>query len=260
MANRTILIDNFDPNLIEGFEFDTVRPDAVPEKEINAVRLALADGKKFIGSNFIEKRIAIRGHFFAGERWKYEVARDQLLGLFDPNQIVTLAFEQSGEMRKYFGTYENVVFDYKDNGTCFVTITYLAVQPFGETIATDTFINETGIIGEITRMIDTGGNVQGLPKIVATINAIDSSAEERTLSITITYGGNSRNMQITRVWSPGDSLTIDSKRQRVYVNGTQVAYNGRWLHLLKTNTFRFNIVDADSFDVSLNGTYNKRWL
>lgn len=260
MNNRTAFIDGFDPNLIDGFEIDQIRPDELPARSINAVRLALADGQKFLGANSIDKKIYVKAHFYAGTRVAYEIARDTLLGVFDPDSVISMEFEQSGEMRRYYGTYENVVFDYKDNGTCIVTITYKATDPFGYTVASSTFFQQNNVTDEITATIESRGNVYGLPKITATINSIDSDELERTMNITVSQGARSYNIQITRVWSYNDSLTIDSAKQRVYVNGVRVEYTGRFPQLYKTNTFRFNITDAATFNVNLLATYNPRWL
>lgn len=260
MNERQFYIDGFDPNLIAGFEIDQIRPDELPSRALNLVRLALADGQKLLGANSVDKKIYVKGHFYAGTRTDYEIARDKLLGIFDPDSVISMELEQSGEMRRYYGTYENVVFDYKDNGTCFVTITYTATDPFGYTITASTFFQQNNITDEITATIESGGNVYGLPKIVTTINAIDSDELERTLTITVSQGARSYNMRITRVWSYNDSLTIDATKERVYVNGVKVDYVGRFPQLYKTNTFRFNFLDAATFDVNLLATYNKRWL
>lgn len=109
-------------------------------------------------------------------------------------------------------------------------------------------------------MVESGGNIYALPKIVVNVNDIDDDENERNLSLTIAQGVKSHNIQINRVWSLNDTLTIDTKKNRVYVNGVQVEFSGRWPQLLKTNTIRFNITDAVSFDVDMAITYNKRWL
>lgn len=260
MAERSALIDNFNPDLIEGFEIDQIRPDAIPEKVINSVRLAQADGERFLGSTFVNKKITVVGHFYAATRADYEIARDLMLGMFDNDVLTKFEFEQSNEMRRYWGTYENVVFDYKDNGFCLVTITYRATNPFGYTIAETQFLSQSSIIDEFIYTFDSGGNVYALPQIVGTLNDIDSDEDERTLSFTITQGVRSYNIKITRVWSFNDSFKIDSEKQKVYVNGLEVEFSGRWPRLFRTNTFRFNVPDAASFDIDINGAYNKRWL
>jgi hypothetical protein len=260
LNTRTAFIDGLNPNDIEGFEIDQIRPDELPSRIVNAVRLAQADGQKFINAGFIDKKIYTKGHFYAGTRVAYEIARDKLLGMFDPDALISMEFEQSGEMRRYYGTYENVIFDYKDNGTCIVNITYTSTDPFGYTIAETTFYQATGITDEITETIDSDGNVHTPTKIVCRVNDIDSDENERTFSFTMSQGVRSYNIQVTRVWSENDTLTIDSVKQRVYVNGIQVEYTGRFPQVYKTNTFRFNIPDAATFDVDITVTYNKRWL
>lgn len=257
--SRSPLIEGIDLNTIQDFEIDTIRPDAIPEKVINAVRLALQDGEKLVGQHYVNKRITVRGHFYAADRATYESRRDDLLGLLDHETVVKMIFEQSGEDRRYFGTYENVTFDYKDNGFCMVTILFRCTDPFGETVAESTFFNGN-VTDEITQVIDTGGNIYGLPKIIVNINSIDDDEIERNLSLTISQGTKSYNIQINRVWQLNDTLTIDSKKQRVYVNGQQVEFTGLFPQVLKTNTFRFNMTDAASFDVDILITYNKRWL
>lgn len=257
---RSLFIDGFDPDVIPGFEIDAIRPDAIPDKVINAVRLALADGEKMTGSNYVKKYITVKGHFFAGTRAAYEIARDKLLGVFDPDRVISLMFEQSGENRRYYGVYENVVFDYKDNGTCIVTINFRCTDPFGYTVAPVTFYENASVTDEVNEVIDSVGNVFGLTKIVANINDIDNVNIERTMTVTISQGVRTYTLQITRLWGINDTVTIDSAKKRVYVNGQQVEFSGRWPQVLKTNTFRFNMLNAATFDISLLATYNPRWL
>lgn len=260
MATRNLQIDGFDPDIIQGFEIDTIRPDAIPNRIINAVRLALADGQKLVGAAHVDKRITVSGHFWAGTRANYEIARDKLLGVFDPEAVISMEFEQSGEQRRYYGTYENMQFDYKDNGFCMVTILFKCTDPFGYTIAESMFYSNASVTDEMTYNFESGGNIYGLTKIVAKITDIDSTILERTLSFTISQGVKSYNIQVKRLWKYNDTVTVDSVKQKVYVNGLKVEHVGRWPQVFKMNTFRFNIPEAATFDVNLKGTYNKRWL
>ena len=220
--SRKLYIDNFDPDTISGFEVDQIRPDALPEKEINAIRLALADGERIVSQNFTVKKITVFGHFYAGTRLAYEAARDALLMHFNSQTAQSLVFEQSGADRRYMATYDNIQFDYKDNGTCFVVITYRCVDPFGEEVNSTTFFEDT-VDEETTMVIDSGGNIYGLPKTTVRIAEIDTDEEERTVVFTLSQGTDTRRMAITRIWAENDTVTINSKKQRVYVNGQQVA-------------------------------------
>lgn len=257
--SRKAYIDGFDPDLIDGFEIDQIRPDAIPEKVINSVRLALADGERFIGSNFVTKRISVFGHFWAPTRAEYEAARDTLLGVFDPDSLTSMVFEQSGEDRRYSGVYENIVFDYKDNGFCMVVITYKCIDPFGYTVAESIFYNGNAT-DEVNEVIASRGNIYGLPKITATVNDIDSDEDERTLSFSFTQGARTYHMEISRIWSIGDTLRIDTTKHKVYVNGSKVDYSGRFPQIINTNSFNFNVPDAATFDVDILAKYNPRWL
>lgn len=257
--SRKLYIDNFDPDTIPGFEVDQIRPDALPEKEINAIRLALADGERIVSQNFTVKKITVFAHFFAGTRMAYETARDSLLMHFNSQTAQSIVFEQSGAMRRYTGTYENMNFDYKDNGTCIVVITYRCVEPFGEEVDTTTFFSDT-FDAEVSRVIDSGGNIYALPKITARIEEIDTDESERTFVVSLGQGTDIRRMAITRIWTENDSIIINSKKQRVYVNGQQVAFEGQWPRLLGTNTLRVNIPDADNFEAEMLVSYNKRYL
>ena len=257
--SRKLYINNFDPDTISGFEIDQIRPDALPEKEIDAIRLALADGERIVAQNFTFKRITVYGHFYVGTRAAYEASRDALLMHFNSQTTQALVFEQSGSNRRYMATYENMQFDYKDNGTCFVVITYRCTEPFGEEVDTTVFFDET-ITEETTRVIDAGGNIYALPKISARIADLDDDEVEQTVVMSIGQGTDTRRIAITRIWTINDTVTINSKKQRVYVNGQQVAFEGQWPRLLGTNTMRFNIPDATSFEVDLLVSYNKRYL
>ena len=257
--DRHAYVQGIDLNNVDGFEIDTIRPDATASRTLTVAQLAEEDGEFLLGTGNGNKKITLNGHFNAGERWDYEMARDELLGLLEGSGEVALEFEQSGQMRRYFGAYETINFTYKERGFVLVTITFRATRPFGTEVTPTNPITAETFTGTLVKSFTVRGNVQAKPRLVLSINSFNPIDAQRTISVIAQYGGFTRRMDITQFFQDNQTLVIDVDNNNVTLNGQRVPYVGQLPKMLKDTTITIQD-NATSRNITADLSYNGRYL
>lgn len=227
--DRTAYVRGLDLESIAGVHIDTIRPDAAPTREVTSANLAFADGETVLRTRYSNKRITLRGHFEAPERWDYEMARDQLLGMLDSELEVDMVFEQAGKMRKYTGVYENIAFTYKERGFVIFDITFRATQPYGVNI--DETIAVSGLVlddSANTFSIDIAGNVYAFPRIVLELTEWPDEGTLKKITIEAESEGRTTSLELSYTFAEGSVIVIDGGLVQATVNGIKQPYIGRF--------------------------------
>ena len=257
--DRRVLVQGIALSAADFFKIDQVRLDAFPEKNVTTTELADRDGEYILDQKFGSKPVYVKGHFEAPQRWDYETGRDQLAYMLNKNRAVTIQIEQSGEQRKFDGLYENIRFDYKGFGFVMVEIDFRITSSFGETVTKDVPIDNVQFTEQFDTTFHVGGSTEALPLLTMGIDTIEPVGEP----VTFTFVFNSNNVrsriEVTRIWSPTDTITLDSKKKEVRVNGSMVEYSGLLPKFL-ANTQVTILDNATVRDCHVTIEYNKRWL
>lgn len=257
--DRHAYIEGLDLNDVQYFEIDTIRPDATPTQNLTTAQLAEEDGEYLLGVSKGNKKIIVNAHFNAPERWDYEAARDQLLGILDSDQEVALEFEQAGQMRRYYGAYETIAFTYVERGFVTAVITYRATRPFGIEVAPTNPIAAVTFTTSLVRTFTVRGNVQAKPYITLSINSFSPIDQMRTISIISQYRGITRQMDITQLFQNNQTLVIDVDNNRVTLNGQKIPYVGQLPKMLKDTTITIQD-NGTARNITADLSYNGRYL
>lgn len=258
-----INIEGLNLGSIADLFINQVRPDAVPERELNVLRLAMTDGERILSAKYKNKKLYVYGHVYAASRAVYEQRRDSLLGLLQADYAYPIIFEQSGSDRRYYGIYETLQFDYKEGGFCTFVLTFRCTNPFGEDVADTTLISQAALTAAYSVSVESGGNVYALPRVTINLGAFNPTNAPKTITLrnTIVTGSQVMTTQIdiTRIYQTGDNMVIDSTLKKVFVNNAEVVYVGRLPFLYKTNQISLSD-DATSRTMSFVMNYKKRYL
>ena len=257
--DRHVFIGGLDIDSIPYFEVDSVRPDAVPDRNIATAKMAEEDGEYFLDSKYGSRKIIVNAHFNAPERWDYEEARDKLLQMLNSEDEVAMEFEQAGSNRLYFGVYETIAFTYKERGLVLVVITYRATQAFGTETSLTIPIESVEYQGSLVKTFLVRGSIHAKPYITLSIARFEPANEPRTISIISQYGGLTRRMDIEQVFQGGSTLVIDVSNNHVMLNGEKVAYSGQQPKLLGETTLTIQD-NATVSRITANVSYNARYL
>ncbi|WP_437440989.1 phage distal tail protein [Rathayibacter oskolensis] len=105
--------------------------------------------------------------------------------------------------------------------------------------------------------ITVGGTYKAQPAIRLELTTVSGSG---TRTITITNGSSLRGMSITRTWSAGDVLEIDSLNQTVYVNNIPTPFVGMFPSWEPGAGSVNYLDDFTARSANLTARYTRRWL
>lgn len=259
MAWQSVLFNSIDLTTLPGFEIHSIDHHKRPVRTSNWQKLARADGKKLVNSEYAERVITIGGVLNGTSRANYEANRDNLLLYLEP-QEATLRIPQSSGNRDYTCTVDDV--DYADQptgGFAPITIKFVASNPpFGKDTSNTTAIN-TSFTGasKTGSFVAIGGSKPALPVITITLTAGTGLTSKY---IQITNPASGKLIKITRTWVAGDVLVIDCENKTVKVNGAAVDYTGVFPSWEATDTSIQYDDTLTTRTVTMNMVYKRRWL
>lgn len=257
--DRKVYVNGLALGSADFFEVDQVRLDAMPQKNVSTTELADTSGEYLLGQKFTFKPVFLKGHFEAPQRWDYERGRDKLAYLLNSYKEVEIVVEQSGEMRRFKGLYENVRFEYKERGFVMVEIDFRITGAFGESVEKDKPLDDHHFTELYDGSFTVDGSIETPPVMNMSVENIQP--DDTPVNMTIIFNSNEKRsrIDINRIWSANDNLVIDSAKKEVKVNNEIVEYSGMFPMLLGDIDFS---VFSDSTQLSGYVTieYNRRWL
>lgn len=257
--DRKVLVQGLALASASFFKVDQIRLDSFPEKNVTTTELANRDGEYVLGQKFGAKPVYLKGHFEAPQRWDYEQGRDQLAYLLNVNRNVVITVEQSGEMRRFEGLYENVRFDYKERGFVMVEIDFRITGSFGETVETTLAVEEDAFATAYDVWFNVGGSTEALPIVTVSLDSFDPYIEPKTMSFIFNSNNVRSRIDVLRIWGENDTIVLNSKTNEVKVNSEMVEYSGVLPKFLGSTQVSI-LDDAKERYGYVTIEYNKRWL
>ena len=214
--------NNYDLSILPYF-FPTSRlPNAMPDIDVQAIKLVRNSGAIVVSSSFGKKVITVFGYILAPTRQAYEQTLDELKWRLSAKQR-PLVLVQAGAERIYTATVSSVAEGFIEGGKTFITMTFDCNDPFGRdgNLQDYTEPNFTTTPKSIAHTFV--GYADIYPQFTVTIVAATGSTAK-----TVNIGNSTTGQQIsvTRTWTAGDVLVVDSDTQKVTVNGVVVDYSG----------------------------------
>lgn len=233
-------------------------PHSLPKRELDAVKLARADGQKLVNAQYAEREIMIEGVISGGSRNDLEAVRDTILSYISAEEA-RLEFEQAGALRRYYCTMQDAIFSNTEGGMTNFSLKFVASDPYGYDAASTTL---SGLTGNITATPTTktttfSGSGTQLPTITVTVTAV-TGGTNATLSISNPATG--QQIQVNRNWASSDVLVINAVTRATTVNGVAVAYTGSFP---EWSPGAASIIYSDTFTTrtaTLGATYTIRRL
>lgn len=252
---------HYNDHNLNGITYVTIRKRKVhnlPKRSVNAIKLARRDGDRLITTEYGGKEVFIEGEIAAPSRNDMEIARDTLLAYLN-TENAKLEFEQSGSLRRYYATMENIIFTEGKGGYMPFDIKFQIHDPYGyDPSATTITISGGAITATPTdKSITIEGSLPALPVITLTIGSLTggTSADMR-----VTDPVSGLYISVVRTWIANDVLEIDHLNRTVKVNGTPVDFTGEFTSwAVGSGTFRY----SDGFttrSVTMTASYTKRYL
>lgn len=248
--------DNFEITGIPYFYATSRKPNEMPDIDLKTIALVRADGNIVVSSRFTKKTITLYGFIIAPDRTAYENALDLLKYRLSTPQR-PLVVTQAGAQRVYTASLTALSETFIEGGKSKFTFTFEANDPFGRDGGNTSYTtpNITTASYAVNHVFQ--GFVTVRPMLTITLNSLTGGTNK-----TITIGNSLTGQQIaiTRNWTAGDVIVLNSDTMKVTVNGVPVDYTG-FFPVFRPNTAYLQYLDTlTTRSVNIKIEYAKKYL
>jgi len=228
-----------------------------PKNKIQADTLAERDGALVVKQQYESKPFTVSGYLRKTTQADLEALMDTFKAAM---AIKSQAFdiEHAGSTRRYLASAQNVILTRRGLTTAAFSVEFLSPDGMGWDTTSSSLITSTGITtSTLSIPFTVGGSYKAEPIIRITINTITGGTAK---TIQLTNGSTLRTISITRTWTAGDVLEMDTLKGQLLVNGVAMDYRGS---LPSFEPGAQTLVYTDDFttrDVTILSSYTRRWL
>jgi hypothetical protein len=218
---------SFDSNALTSVTGVTVlatNPYQPANRKLTIGDVARSD-KSNINSAFYSKRtITVRVGISRDTRDLLEASFDNLLAILQGIEK-PLILRQSGANRQYTATYADYSIRQSGGSYLELDLIFETSDHFGYDVAATTLLTITGFTSNYKsdQMTFDGSAPWQVPVITITFTSITSTG---TKAVTVANAATGQSVVVSRTWTTGDVLQIDSQNKTVKVNGSEVAFTG----------------------------------
>ncbi len=230
---------------------------STPKKDVQTEKLAETDGSIIVKTTYESKIFTVNGYMQAADIPTLDALIDTVKAALNL-EAQNFDIDYAGSTRRYVATADNIMISRPTGmNTCTFSVEFTCALPVGSDTTSSTLLASTNVtVSPSSLAITVGGSYQAQPYITLTVVSISTGSN----TMTITNGSNQRGVSITRNWSAGDVIEIDSLNQTLYVNNLVVLFTGqfpRWD--VGAGTIQY-LDTCTSRSVNITATYTRRYL
>ena len=220
MNPYTVKFEQNDLNL-PGVKVTNHEFNMLPSREIAINKLARRDLSIITSAEYSQKSITVSAEVCGGDRGQTEEVLTLLKRILQPKNGELRVLQNGYEVR-YTATMNELGIEWEGT-TAYVTIVFIASDPFGETVELLTFSAFTHTASQSFSTAEFIGSGTIEPTINITINSLTGSGEQ---DIKVFNARTNQGITLTRVWTAGEIITIDSSNKQVDVDGGLIDFTG----------------------------------
>jgi len=217
---------NFDGNDLDALanvEIDNHEFNTLPGRDLNNNKLARADKSILTTAEYVDKEVTIYGRVCATERYAAEILLADIKALIQyPNRALILT--QYNEQIQYTATLKSFDHSWLGNKIMF-TITFYLPDPIGSAVETTSFISDSITTTTDIFAVNNTGSFICEPTFNLVVSAVTGATNQ---SITVKNNVTGQGLTVTRTWTAGDILEIDSAAKTARINGSLVDFSGKF--------------------------------
>lgn len=229
-----------------------------PESSVQTTTLAEADGALVVQQKFKSKTYSIEGVIRRNTIPELETALDEFkAAMAVKNQAFDVDY--ASDIRRYLSYATTVIIARSPRNTSAgFSVAFVCPDGVGWSVDSTALISPTGITtSSVGIPITTQGTYKVEPLTTVTFNTVTGGTSK---TVTISNGTSLRGISVTRNWTTGDVLEIDSLKMSVYVNNQPVDFTGQFPKWdVGTSELQY-LDDLATRDVTIKSSYTRRWL
>lgn len=223
MARYVVTFNSADLTTVTGLTVIDVNAYRVGNRELTTSKLANTDKSVTSSAFYKDKKINVSVQIGRNTR---ELLEDSLDALYALLQTVEAALVVSfgSSTRQWTATVSNIAYSDMTGGMANLDIEFECADPIGkETGTTQLFSTALTGASSTTNFVVAGTALWQQPQITITISALTGGTAK---VVTVGNSVTGQQVSITRTWTAGNVLVVDSINKKVTVNGTEVAFTG----------------------------------
>lgn len=255
MLYRTPLYyNNFNLSTFEGIAIYNHDFLSMPSRNLTRSKLARADKSVLTSAEYVEKVIVIQGIATGSNRTEIDTNFERLKGVLQvPEGVIRVGIgntqvEWTGTLSasSHHFTGKHIVFEFS----------FLCSNPIGSDRLTSTLLDVTNTNPSAIYTIQVDGSFKALPVFKVLINS-GSGLTNKTIQVL--NSNTNQGILVTRTWTAGELLTVDSYNKDVEVDDNFVDYSGVFPSFFPGERSFQYIDDFTTRSVDIDITYKKQY-
>jgi hypothetical protein len=221
---NTAQFDSTDLASITGVTILATNPYIPATRNVKLGDVARSDKSNVNAAFYNKKTVTVRVGIVRATRDLTEQSYDSLMAILQGVEK-QLILKQSGGLRRYTATYSDTVVKQEGGAYLEFDLMFETSDHFGYDPAYTQLLAFSGYTSNYrSDQLTFGGSAPWqVPTITITFTSITSTG---TKAVTIANAANGESVVVSRTWTTGDVLEIDSENKTVKVNATEVAFTG----------------------------------
>lgn len=230
---------------------------SAPTNNIQADPLAERDGALIVKQQFGKKTFTVEGYIRKDTIIELEAALDTFkLAMSKKNQGFDIDY--AGGIRRYLASAQNNIISRRGLTSAGFSVEFVSPDGMGWDLESAVLISPTSIsVSNTTLALSVGGSYKADPVVKVTVSAVTGGTSK---TITLSNAATLRSVSVTRTWTAGDVLEIDTLKGSVLVNGIAHDFTGQLLSFDPGDGGIGYLDDFTTRTVALEASYTKRWL
>jgi hypothetical protein len=230
---------------------------SAPANKIQADPLAERDGALVVKQQYDSKVFTVEGYIRKDSLAELEQMMDTFKGAM-ARKSQAFDVDYAGGIRRYLASAQNIMLSKSSLTTAGFSVQFLSPDGMGWDLDSTPLISSANTSQSNTTIsLSVGGTYKADPIVTVTVNTLTASGDK---TITLTNAATLRSISVTRTWTAGDVLEIDTLKGLVLVNGQAHDFTGQLLSFEPGDGGLGYLDDFSARDVTINANYTRRWL
>lgn len=215
-----VFFDGFELTSVSGLTVLATNPYIPPKRKLSIHDLVRTHKSKVSSAFYNERAISVKVGITRANRELLETSIDSLMGMLHGLEK-ELIMPQGGAMRKYYASFLDTIVHLEGGSYIEMSLIFTCADRFGYDLQATLALVITYTPSAVINFF--GSAPFQAPVITISYSAITGGTAK---DVVVGNGVSGQQVTITRTWTAGDVLEIDSYNKTVKVNSVEVAFSG----------------------------------
>lgn len=228
----------------------------LPTRELSIYKLARANKSVLTSAEYSQKEVTVQFHLRGCDRGETEAVMVSLKSYLRPVNQQLIVSQAGVDVTYNNATMNELNYTWYSN-KMLITLVFTVADPIGFEEDETVMLNTTVTVAASSNPINNAGSFDAEPVVNMTVTTVTGGSNQ---SLAIKNEETGQGITLTRTWTDGDTVEIDSDNKTVTINGTNSDFTGQF-PTFPPGTGSLGYSDTFSTrSVDLTVTYQKHYL